>query len=218
MLCCRRLRARADEWVGLHRWSRRDVPAMGAEAWFGWMVGVTPEPPFEPAEQPQFADLIEQVVTSAGRLVGVPDVLLYLVEPGEHGGRRLVVRCGIGCLPVSARGCKGGGCRVRGFPGVVGGRGLSGLPAPIVAWYCERATGSTVGRRPIAQATPQAPLTRSPGSGGSGGGAGRPAGGRTCKGGRVGGRVLSGGRGCRPGQPGLPRSADRSGGPGHPAT
>jgi hypothetical protein len=64
------------------------------------------------------------------------------------------------CLPVSARGCKGGGCRVRGFPGVVGGRGLAGLPAPIVAWSCERATGSTVGRRPIAQATPQAPLTR----------------------------------------------------------
>src|SRR6266508_5286976 len=96
-----------------------------------------------------------------------------------------------GCLPVSARGCKGGGCRVRGFPGVVGGRGLAGLPAPIVAWSCERATGSTVGRRPIAQATPQAPLTRSPGSVGSGGGAGRPAGGRTCKGGRVGGAVGS---------------------------
>jgi len=74
---------------------------MGAEAWFGWMVGGTPEPPFEPAEQPQFADLIEQVVTSAGRLVGVPDVLLYLVEPGEHGGRRLVVRCGIGCFVTS---------------------------------------------------------------------------------------------------------------------
>src|SRR6266542_45835 len=101
MLCCRRLRARAAEWVGRHRWSRRDVPAMGAEAWFGWMVGGTPEPPFEPAEQPQFADLIEQVVTSAGRLVGVPDVLLYLVEPGEHGGRRLVVRCGIGCFVTS---------------------------------------------------------------------------------------------------------------------
>src|SRR6266498_1915650 len=101
MLCCRRLRARAAEWVGRHRWSRRDVPAMGAEAWFGWMVGGTPEPPFEPAEQPQFADLLEQVVTSAGRLVGVPDVLLYLVEPGEHGGRRLVVRCGIGCFVTS---------------------------------------------------------------------------------------------------------------------
>src|SRR6266511_4029313 len=68
MLCCRRLRARAAEWVGRHRWSRRDVPAMGAEAWFGWMVGGTPEPPFEPA---------------------------------EHGGRRLVVRCGIGCFVTS---------------------------------------------------------------------------------------------------------------------
>src|SRR6266508_3560246 len=39
--------------------------------------------------------------TSAGRLVGDPDVLLYLVEPGEHGGRRLVVRCGIGCFVTS---------------------------------------------------------------------------------------------------------------------
>src|SRR6266496_6508980 len=101
MLCCRRLRARAAGWVGRHRWSRRDVPAMGAEAWFGWMVGGTPEPPFEPAEQPQFADLLEQVVTSAGRLVGAPGVLLYIVEHGEHGGRRLVVRCGAGCFVTS---------------------------------------------------------------------------------------------------------------------
>jgi PAS domain S-box-containing protein len=74
------------------------VPAMGAETWFGWIGAGTPEPPFEAAEQPQFADLLEQIVTSAGRLVGAPDVLLYLVEPGAHGGRRLVVRWGIGCF------------------------------------------------------------------------------------------------------------------------
>ncbi len=69
---------------------------MGADAWFGWVAGGTREPPPEPAEQPQCADLLEQVVTSAGRLVGAPDVLLYLVEQDEHGGRRLVVGCGTG--------------------------------------------------------------------------------------------------------------------------
>jgi PAS domain S-box-containing protein len=40
------------------------------------------------------------VVTSAGRLVDVPDALLYLVEHGEHGGP-LVVRCGTGCFVTS---------------------------------------------------------------------------------------------------------------------
>jgi PAS domain S-box-containing protein len=78
-----------------------DVAAIGADAWFGRVVGGTREPPPEPAEHPQCADLLEQVVTSAGRLVDAPDVLLFLVEPGEHGGRRLVVRCGIGCFLTS---------------------------------------------------------------------------------------------------------------------
>src|SRR6266508_1601362 len=110
-----------------------------------------------------------------------------------------------GCLPVSARGCKGGGCRVRGFPGVVGGRGLAGLPAPIVAWSCEQTTGSTVGRRPIAQATPQAPLTRSPKNKKSGSKTNRPTDKRTYKNSRISNRVLSGGQKCKPGQPGLPK-------------
>jgi PAS domain S-box-containing protein len=73
------------------------VPAIGADAWLGW-AGGTREPPPEPAEQSQLADLLQQVVTSTGGLVGAPDVLLYLVE---HGGRRLVVRCGTGCFLTS---------------------------------------------------------------------------------------------------------------------
>ncbi|HEV8652399.1 MAG TPA: ATP-binding protein [Actinomycetes bacterium] len=73
------------------------MPAIGADAWFGWVGGARASPP-EPAEQPHFADLLEQVVTSAGRLVGGPGALLYLVE---HGGRRLVVRCGTGCFTTS---------------------------------------------------------------------------------------------------------------------
>src|SRR6266487_2755532 len=74
-----------------------DMPAIGADVWFGWLGGARESPP-EPAWQPQFADLLEQVVTSAGRLVDAPDALLYLVE---HGGRRLVVRCGAGCFATS---------------------------------------------------------------------------------------------------------------------
>src|SRR6266511_3369133 len=105
MLCCRRLRARAAEWVGRHRWSRRDVPAMGAEAWFGWMVGGTPEPPFEPAEQPQFADLIEQVVTSAGRIGAPRTVDEYQTWPrrlrGDRGENGI---CGALAAPVRSDG------------------------------------------------------------------------------------------------------------------
>jgi len=74
-----------------------DMPAIGADVWFGWLGGARESPP-EPAWQPQFADLLEQVVTSAGRLVAAPDALLYLVE---QGGRRLVVRCGAGCFATS---------------------------------------------------------------------------------------------------------------------
>jgi PAS domain S-box-containing protein len=77
-----------------------DVPATGADVWFGW-AGETREPRPEPVKQPEFADLLEQVVTSAGRLVDAPNALLYLVEHGEHGGRRLVVRCGTGCYATS---------------------------------------------------------------------------------------------------------------------
>lgn len=73
------------------------MPATGADVWFGW-VGGAREPPPEPARQPQLADLLEQVVTSAGRLMDAPDALLYLVEHGEHDGQRLVVRCGSGCF------------------------------------------------------------------------------------------------------------------------
>jgi PAS domain S-box-containing protein len=71
-----------------------DVPAIGADVWFG-SAGGTREPPPEPATPPEFADLLERVVTSAGRLVDAHDGLLYLIEHGEHGGW-LVVRCGTG--------------------------------------------------------------------------------------------------------------------------
>jgi PAS domain S-box-containing protein len=73
------------------------VPAREADVWFGW-VEETREPPPEPVGQPQFADLLEQVVSSAGRLVGARDVLLCLVEQSEHDGQRLVVRRGLGCF------------------------------------------------------------------------------------------------------------------------
>src|SRR6266487_1407583 len=84
-------------WAAAFDRAGGDVPAIGADVWFGWLGGAR-EPPPEPAWQPQFADLLEQVVTSAGRLVDAPDALLYLVE---HGGRRLVVRCGAGCFVTS---------------------------------------------------------------------------------------------------------------------
>ena len=76
------------------------MPARGADAWFG-SVGGAREPPPEPGEQPQIADLLEQVITSAGRLLGATDVLVYLVEHDEHGNQRLVVRRRAGCFATS---------------------------------------------------------------------------------------------------------------------
>jgi PAS domain S-box-containing protein len=76
------------------------VPATGADARLG-LVGGAREPLPEPGEQPQVADLLEQVVTSAGRLVGASDVLVYLVEHDKHGNQRLIVRRGVGCFATS---------------------------------------------------------------------------------------------------------------------
>jgi PAS domain S-box-containing protein len=76
------------------------VPATGADAWFG-SVGGARKPPPQPGDPPQVADLLEQVVTSAGRLVGTPDVLIYLVEHDAHGSQRLTVRRGAGCFATS---------------------------------------------------------------------------------------------------------------------
>jgi PAS domain S-box-containing protein len=77
-----------------------DVPAEGADAWFG-SVGPVREPLPEPGEQQQVVALLEQLVTSAGRLLGTPDVLVYLVEHDEHGNQRLIVRRGAGCFATS---------------------------------------------------------------------------------------------------------------------
>jgi PAS domain S-box-containing protein len=76
------------------------VPATGADAWFGSVGGARESPP-EPSKPPQVADLLEQVVTSGGRLVGASDVLVYLVERDTHGGQRLIVRRGAGCFATS---------------------------------------------------------------------------------------------------------------------
>jgi hypothetical protein len=84
------------------------VPARGADAWFG-SVGGTREPPPQPGEPPQVAGLLEQVVTSGGRLVGASDVLVYLVERDAHGGQRLIVRRGAGCFATSVGGSLGKG-------------------------------------------------------------------------------------------------------------
>jgi hypothetical protein len=75
------VRSLAAERGGAARRDRAggDVPATGADARLG-LVGGAREPLPEPGEQPQVADLLEQVVTSAGRLVGASDVLVYLVE------------------------------------------------------------------------------------------------------------------------------------------
>jgi signal transduction protein with GAF and PtsI domain len=76
------------------------VPATGADAWFGSVGGALESPP-EPSKPPQVADLLEQVVTSGGRLVGASDVLVYLVERDTRGGQRLIVRRGAGCFATS---------------------------------------------------------------------------------------------------------------------
>ena len=96
---------------------------------------------------------------------------------------------------------------------VVGGRGWLACPRwwldPASGWAGQRSAG-----RPIAQATPQAPLTRSPGSGDFGNGGRLHRGAAHLQGWWGYGwwsswwwvRLRCG---CRPGQPGLPRSADR---------
>jgi PAS domain S-box-containing protein len=76
------------------------VPATGADAWFG-SVGGAREPPPQPSEPPQVADLLEQVATSGGRLMGAADALVYLVEHDAHGSQRLIVRHGAGCFATS---------------------------------------------------------------------------------------------------------------------
>jgi PAS domain S-box-containing protein len=76
------------------------VPATWADAWFG-SVGGAQEPPPQPSEPPQVADLLEQVVTSGGWLVGAADVLVYLVEHDMHGSQLLIVRHGAGCFATS---------------------------------------------------------------------------------------------------------------------
>ena len=84
------------------------MPARGADAWFGSVSGAQ-EPPAQPGERPQVAELLDQVVTSAGRLLDTPDVLIYLVEHDEHGSQRLVVRRGAGCFATSVGGSLGKG-------------------------------------------------------------------------------------------------------------
>jgi PAS domain S-box-containing protein len=79
------------------------VPARGADAWFG-SVGGAREPPPQPSDPPQVAELLEQVITSTGRLLDTSDVLIYLVEHDEHGSQRLIVRHGAGCFATSV-GC-----------------------------------------------------------------------------------------------------------------
>ncbi len=76
------------------------MPATGPDAWFG-STGETGASPPKPAKQPGFAELLQQIVTSAGRLVSAPDALLYLVEQGEDGPQQLVVRSGTGCFLTS---------------------------------------------------------------------------------------------------------------------
>jgi PAS domain S-box-containing protein len=84
------------------------VPARGADAWFGSVSGAQ-EPPAQPGERPQVAELLDQVVTSAGRLLDTPDVLIYLVEHDAHGSQRLIVRRGAGCFATSVGGSLGKG-------------------------------------------------------------------------------------------------------------
>jgi PAS domain S-box-containing protein len=76
------------------------VPARGADAWFG-SVGGAREPPPHPGDPPHVAELLEQVVTSGGRLLDTPDVLIYLVEHDAQGSQRLIVRRGAGCFATS---------------------------------------------------------------------------------------------------------------------
>jgi hypothetical protein len=100
------------------------VPATGADAWFGSVGGAREAPP-EPSKPPQVADLLEQVVTSGGRLVGASDVLVYLVERDTHGGQRLIVRRGAGCFARSM------GCSVGKGEGLAGEVWRIGAPLAV---------------------------------------------------------------------------------------
>ena len=98
--------------------------ATGADAWFGSVGGARESPP-EPSKPPQVADLLEQVVTSGGRLVGASDVLVYLVERDTHGGQRLIVRRGAGCFATSM------GCSVGKGEGLAGEVWRIGAPLAV---------------------------------------------------------------------------------------
>jgi PAS domain S-box-containing protein len=84
-----------NRWSGGIDGAGGDVPATGPDAWFG-SAGETRASPPKPIKQPGLADLLQQIVISVGRLVSVPDALLYLVEQGEDARQRLVVRGGTG--------------------------------------------------------------------------------------------------------------------------
>jgi PAS domain S-box-containing protein len=141
------------------------VPAKGADAWFGWGGGAR-EPLPEPGKQPQFADLLEKVVTSAPRLVDDSGVVLYLVE---NGGRRLVARCGTGCFATSAgrsvdrgQGLAGEVWRIgaplaveeyQTWPGRLrGDRGEDGIHGAVAVPLCSR--GEVLGVLGVASRTP----------------------------------------------------------------
>jgi PAS domain S-box-containing protein len=100
------------------------VPATGADVWFGSVGGARESPP-EPSKPPQVADLLEQVVTSGGWLVGASDVLVYLVERDTHGGQRLIVRRGAGCFATSM------GCSVGKGEGLAGEVWRIGAPLAV---------------------------------------------------------------------------------------
>jgi hypothetical protein len=74
---------------------------MGADGWSEW-AGRAPEAPpgipSVPVCPPEVDELHGLIVTWAARLVGTRDTLLWLVE---DDGRRLVVRCGLGCFSAS---------------------------------------------------------------------------------------------------------------------
>ena len=100
------------------------MPATGADAWFGSVGGARESPP-EPSKPPQVADLLEQVVTSGGRLVGTSHVLVYLIERDTHGGQRLIVRRGAGCFATSM------GCSVGKGEGLAGEVWRIGAPLAV---------------------------------------------------------------------------------------
>ena len=127
-----------------------DVPATGADAWFGSVGGARESPP-EPSKPPQVADLLEQVVTSGGRLVGASHVLVYLIERDTHGGQRLIVRRGAGCFATSM------GCSVGKGEGLAGEVWRIGAPLAVeedwparLGGECRRGQDLRRTRRPAA--------------------------------------------------------------------